>query len=401
MEDKNKILFVDHDSRYSGATVSLIYILNKFKQANYELYIVTSKTQDDAKIFLPYTEEIHFLKKIYNLNISQTNTLSLRKLKGIYTLYLIVIRIFTGFFKAFSLLRKIRPDLVYINEYVLVQFSYAAKLLKIPVVIHIRSLIYKCKMQWSRTFLNRLVVSQADAIIGISELEIDQFVPRNETEKQKFFVIPEFLTKDDFVMKSENDLVRKKYKIPSTGKIVLMLGGIHRIKGSYEFIEAANEVIKRRGDVHFFIVGTIAARDKESKKYVQKCFEIIKKNNLENYIYLIGVVNDPSDFLWSSDILVSSNSTSHFSRPIIEAWAKKKAVIASDQLHAQNLIDNNISGLLYSKGNANLLAEAIINLLDNDMLSKQFGENGYQKALNEFNAEKNTERIIKLCEELI
>jgi glycosyltransferase involved in cell wall biosynthesis len=92
---------------------------------------------------------------------------------------------------------------------------------------------------------------------------------------------------------------------------------------------------------------------------------------------------------------VSTSNLSHFSRPIIEAWAQKKSVIASDTEHSQNLIVDHFDGLLYENMNTFDLQNRIVEVMYNPALNEKLGENGYRKAVRLFHEDNTSDLIIK------
>jgi glycosyltransferase involved in cell wall biosynthesis len=103
----------------------------------------------------------------------------------------------------------------------------------------------------------------------------------------------------------------------------------------------------------------------------------------------------------ATDIIVFPSTVPHFARPIIEASAMAKPVVASDIGGPRELVVPDETGLLIPPESPEKLAEAIISLLDNPELMIRMGEKGYQHASNKFDAKVNSERTFAVYDELL
>ncbi len=84
--------------------------------------------------------------------------------------------------------------------------------------------------------------------------------------------------------------------------------------------------------------------------------------------------------LHDSTFLISPFVIEHFSRPIIEAFANMKPVIATNIEGMNEIVDDNVDGLLVDRNKPRSLAKAINYLNANPELIRQMGVNGYEKA---------------------
>jgi glycosyltransferase involved in cell wall biosynthesis len=78
----------------------------------------------------------------------------------------------------------------------------------------------------------------------------------------------------------------------------------------------------------------------------------------------------------------------------------KKPVIGSNHGGLTEIIVNNETGFLVEPNNETKLAEAISKLIESPELRKQFGESGYQRAINEFSVGTYVNKFEKLLLEI-
>lgn len=397
-----KILILDHDEHFSGSTKSLLYILDKFKKNGYDITIVTSKSEDYFAEFNKFDINVIKFNSHYKLNISSLNKIDFLSIKGLYSIYISIFRFVRGIFASFKYINRVQPDLIYINEIVLFQFGIVSTLKNIPTIINVRTQFTKGSFGFTGLFIKNLVNKFCNAVIAISEIEKMQFnnIFFNVTD-EKYFVVREFLSKKDFFIDQNIASIKEKYNIPLNKKIIIMIGGFHINKGTKEYLKALKVLQKRNSDHHFILVGAKNKVGKTHEEYYISCIRYIKEQNLTNSLSIIEEISDVNELLSASDILVSSNNISHFSRPVIEGWAKKKAVIATDLPHSRKLIENKIDGILYNSGEYLELVNAIKLLSSDEELYNKIAQNGYNKALTLFDSEKNTDEIINICENLM
>lgn len=404
MDSTPKILFVDHNLEFSGSVVSMSYLVKGFVRNNLRV-IVLSKLGDRVRIYFESlgAEAIFYsnsnLKSIsLSFHISdKTKFLSIQWFKNLVK---DILYFLNGIILSVKIINKVKPDLIYINEYVAIQFVLYARIKSIPVVVHIRSLFIDQKYNL-RIFLLKKVLQRLTSLnIAITSLEASQ-IGKWEKIKYKTLVVPEFLDDSDFEVPKNTSEIKSKFNIKTTDKVVLFLGGISEIKGTKIFLDAINKI--PYSNVKFFVAGPIKnySKSKIISNYYMHCIELINSMKRTHSIELLGNVNNVKELISISDVLVSCSTKTHFSRPIIEAWAQSKAVIASDILHNRELVTHNVNGILYPADDSNSLAKAIKELLYDDQLRLHLGMNGLKTAKDKYYSATNFSKIFDACCKLL
>ena len=390
---KPTILFVDNDPRHSGPTVSMNYLIDSFIANNYEIGLVTSKSKSDIIEYEKKNIKIYSFSTNLYLNLHFTNWYSVFTLKGAYFFLQMFFRLFKGTFLAYSLIKKAKPDLVYVNEYVLVQFAIAAKLQKITAITHIRSLFLNGTFGLRKKMLSVILLKCNEKIFAITPLEANQIIVRSNKQKNKIIIVPEFLNDENFKINYPVEEIKKAIGIPISKKIILMLGGIEKVKGTYELIEAIGLLKKELPSIYLVIAGNFD-RYHSNLRYWESCQKLLDMYNLKNDIKILPPLQDANQLIAIADIVVSSSIISHFSRPVIEAWAKLKPIIAAKSIHSVEYIEDGINGLLYDPTSSEELKDKIKMILENPTLSLLISQNGYKKAQEIYNGRINTKIII-------
>ncbi len=158
---------------------------------------------------------------------------------------------------------------------------------------------------------------------------------------------------------------------------LIILGRIEEVKGHTYLLEAMPEVIKVFPDVTLLVIG-----NGTQKEYLQKQ---AADTGIENNILFLGFQKNPLPYLAHTDLMVAPSLYESFGLVFIEAFAMKLPVIAFDAPAANEIINDNETGLLVPVYNSKMLAEKIIYLLQQPAERNRLAENGYKKYVDYFN----------------
>lgn len=401
---RKRILFVDHDTFNTGSTVSMNYLIEKFRDEGYDVFVLTPKNPSESlNIFKAGASIFRFNSKFINtlmLDLHFTDRTPVLSVKGFIIVLKNLIKVFVGLKVTLNAIREIHPDMIYVNEYVVIQSSIIGYYLRIPTAIHVRSRFLEGTFGFRRYLIARAIVKFNDLVFTITSLEKDQLKIK-KVEECKVKIIGEFLSKKNFHIPEDVSELKKQFGIPEGVKVILMFGGILKMKGTLDFLLAAQKVLQLHENVTFIIAGKEFNRTPEERQYYQDCMALINAEALKPFIKITGHIDNPEELMACSDIFVSPITESQFSRPVIEAWALKKTVISYRNAHAENLIKDGIDGLLVACGRYDELADSMLKLLSNESYSCTLGENGYKKAVKEFNPDSTLSKIFNYCNQLL
>jgi glycosyltransferase involved in cell wall biosynthesis len=307
--------------------------------------------------------------------------------------------------------REQHPDLVHLNAAALLGWGVAAKLMKIPVVCHVRVPLADGYFGVRKTLVKYLTHWFTTAFIPICQYDGSKLIPSD-----KVHVVYNFVDFQQFDRALDGNKVRRELGVNPEKKIVIYLGGLNPTKGILELLLGA-EFFLNKG-VSIIIAGRmernisrlkivlinlleyfhiIEAYSTAVKKQIRK----LRDQFSENSVIIVGIRNDIPNLLAASDILVFPAAVPHFARPVIEAAAMGKVSVASDLGGLSELIDHEHTGLLVRNGDPKLFGEAVRRLLENPEECKRMGENAYQKAKYLFDSEKNCKMVHDIYESIL
>ena len=391
---KTKILFIHHSSGWGGAPINMINIINKLDNSQYETHVLLLK-DSIVKDRLSENDIMYtvckswFYRKFY-IYLSHSDAGYIPPYK-IYQL----LKIFTSWFMskyiyAPRILKNHKFDIVHLNSSALSDWIYPASK-QGKVIYHIQEPISKGRFGVRYYFIRREVEKYADKIIAISKDNAARINLAKKTE-----VVYNFI---DIPQKIEEN---------SQSKSILYVGGIAKIKGINILLEAIPFINK---DIQLNLAGHYPNLQPFSifKKIAYKLLypeayrlrsKLMIISSLDN-VNIIGSFSSISTLLEQSSVLISPFTAPHFSRPVIEAFAYGKPVIVSDVVGMDELVDNNINGIIIENGNAFALADAINSLVNTSELLYKMGAKGRKKSISRYSPQINVFKIENIYKKLI
>ena len=391
---KIKILFIHHGAGWGGAPISMMNTINKLDKSQYEPHVLLlqdSVVKDRlAENNIAYTVcKSRFYRKYYTY-LSHSDAGYIQPYK-IYKQFKIVTSWFMSkYIYAPKVLKKHKFDIVHLNSSVLSDWVYPASKMG-KVIYHVREPVSKGMFGFRYNFIRSEVKKYADKIIAISK---DNAARINLPEKTE--VVYNFIDIPD-------EIVQKSNK-----KSILYVGGVAKIKGIDTLIEAIPMINK---DIQLNLAGhfpkllhlsnfkKIAYQLLYPSAYRLR-FQLITIAKLDN-VNMIGGFSSIGALLQESTFLISPFTVPHFSRPVIEAFAYGKPVIASDVIGMDEIVDNEINGLIIKRNNPKALADAINTLVNKPELLKKMGISGRSKAIELYSPKVNILKIENMYNELI
>ncbi len=354
--NKKSILFVSHISDLSGAPVSLSLIVKMLDKNKYHVVVaLPEKGQIMAKLNIP-----NVYCQIYKDSILNKLFPSL---------------------KIYRILKERHIDLVYLNTSASIWAAKAAKLLRVPVISHIREDL--------RGVNNSLIRAKirfcSDKIILISDW-MKGFIRSNNA-----VVIHNTVDLSEFD-RLDPDRIRLHFNL--RGKTIVYAGSLEERKGVQYLIKAFPLIKAAVPDIRLLIVGkTLPGR----KNYLGKLESMANDHD----VIFAGSRPDVHDAISAADVIVVPSLNEAFGRIIIEAMACSKPVIATNVGGIPEIIENGKNGLLVPPADAKSIADAAIKLLSDRSFADMIAMAGRHTAEHQFNAKDQVNKIEAIMEKLL
>lgn len=181
--------------------------------------------------------------------------------------------------------------------------------------------------------------------------------------------------------------------------VVTIIGDLSERKGQKYFIEMAKNISQRFPYSIFLIIG--GERIAENVGYQKKLEDYARNIGIAEKIKFLGSINNVSDYLWATDILVLPSFAEGLPLVILEAMACAKPVVASNVNGIPEAVEDNITGLLVNPGDAAALTDSVSKLLSNETLRKDMGKAARMRAETLFGIGSYANRMQKIYSNIL
>lgn len=255
--------------------------------------------------------------------------------------------------------RAFRADgvrLVYLNNDATTNFAAAlgARLAKLPAVLHARGF-------HSVTRVDRMVLSWIGHCMPVSTAVRDGLLKVGITP-EKCTVVPEGLDLAQFAPRAPLPALRAELGLEPGDPVITLVGGLIDWKGQDVLLAAAPQVLARYPRARFLLVGSAYGRD---NRFAQALEQRAARPDLAGRVMLLGGRQDIPDLLALSSVVVHASTLPEpFGRTFLEGMAAGRPVIAAAEGGPLDVVAHERDGLLVPPRDPQLLAGAILRILD-------------------------------------
>lgn len=273
------------------------------------------------------------------------------------------------YFKLYRQIRKSDPEIIFLHGGAA---ALPAKLAKITSKGGIKKIIVR------ETQANHLKTSIDWIYLATAMLVADSMVYLSSDYKQQVKTKLRFLYSEKGTVVIPNGInlntFNKSPVAQDPSKIMLgMQSRLISIKDHLTLLDAFALLLKEdlRGAVELTIAGDGAFKE----TLLQHALAL----NIADKVIFTGVLEEKDlvIFLQQIDIYIHASLGETMSTAIMQAMACGKPVIASDVPGINNMIENNVTGILVPPKNATAMAEAIWLLMNNQELANKLGSNAF------------------------
>lgn len=264
-------------------------------------------------------------------------------------------------------LKRLRPDVVHAHRDDALLFTYFATLLRdVPAFVSQRGTTHFLASRTS-AFVHRS--PRVHRIIAVAQAVKDVLVGFG-VDGRKIEVIYGSFDVDRFdPARLDRSKVRRELGLSDDQKLVVQVGQLHRKKAPHLFVQAAAEVLKRRPECVFALVG-------EGDKHA-KCEKWIARLGLEGKVRMLGFRRDVPDVYAAADVAVNSSlGDEGLTGAIREALALEKPVVATRVDGNPEVVRPGETGILVERKDVGAMAQGILDLLDHPERARAFGAAG-------------------------
>lgn len=234
-------------------------------------------------------------------------------------------------------------------------------------------------------YMDSFVLKHFDALIAGAN-DIRDFLITHNQNPLTIHVVHNWV---DFSKRNPSETIAETRKKLGLDKQYILgcIGRLHPQKGQIFLIQAFANVLKEFPNTVLLLVGEGETRD-------QLTGEVSRLSLADNVIFTgTAIGNDYNNYLSAIDIYVQPSVFEGLPRTLLDAMYMKKAIVATAINGNKEAIQDGLSGLLVPSESVELLQNAILKLLRNDINLNQLGSKARETVVTNFGMESQLHKI--------
>lgn len=242
-------------------------------------------------------------------------------------------------------------------------------------------------------FLDYIIIKLNTKVYADSISQIDFLIEEGVAKKDEIFCIGNGSFGGVDIQRFNRDAnekeakeIRTKFNILSSEIVFIFVGRITKDKGVEELVKSFIGISEKYPCKLIFVGGIDTLNNLDPA--------IVETINNHPQIINAGFQEKPESFLAASDILVLPSYREGFGTVVIEAAASGLCAIGSDIPGLRDAIVDNETGLLVRKKDTASLKRAMLYMLEHSNSRSQMSEKAFQRAINNYSANKISKDLI-------
>jgi glycosyltransferase involved in cell wall biosynthesis len=287
-----------------------------------------------------------------------------------------------------ALISDFRPDIVHTHASKAgTRGRLAASACKVPVVVHTfhGHVFHSYFGQLQTSFYKRVeryLAERSSTIIAISERQKQELATEHRIcPPEKITVVP--LGFDLSRFQQTTDLLRSafrnEWKLGEDELAVVIIGRLVPVKNHILFLQGIAQAIHSvKRPIRAFIVGDGELRMQLEQKAIVLGLSIASSPDVPAaQVTFTSWIHNVERVLAGADLVCLTSWNEGTPVSLIEAQAASRAVISTRVGGVENVVDEGRTGLLCDPGDEETFKAHLIQLLSNDLLRKQMGQQGW------------------------
>lgn len=295
-------------------------------------------------------------------------------------------------------------SVIHLNSSVLAVFvpRLRARQPDLRVIVHVRE--PPSRRARVRVAMVRRWLSRADHVVFLSKHDADRWAVEAPAS-----IVPNWLQPGLTESVPTRADARERLGVGGASHVIAFLGATSRIKGIYVLIEALGQLRGEFGNLRVLLPGASSLRQSGVKRMARRVLMALGRPSETDQVEAAMVkartgellakmpaTTNIAAILAASDLLVAPSTEPHFSRPVIEAGAMARPVVASRLPGLAELVRDGITGILVAPNSANELADGIRRVLVNPEAAEAMGVAAQDYVTREHGPQVGVERLAQV-----
>lgn len=385
MDQKPKILFLNHSAQLGGAELSLIDLVSPYKEA------ATVLLFEDG-ILRKKLEELPISVQVMSINLSR-----IRRQSGILPSFLLLLGLIRLIVATGKSAKKF--DVLYANTLkAAVVALLSGLLIGRPVIVHLRDIL--SPEHFSRFNILMFVWLSnclAKRVIANSNATAQAYLRCGGTASKVTTVYNGFDFSEGRVLDQSQSLqLREQLGVPPLHKVVGCFGRISEWKGQ-------DVLLKAIASINAPLVLLLAGAPLFGENLVlEKLVTLAEDLGINQRVKFLGFCDDVPALMQLCDVIVHPSTLAEpFGRTIVEAMLAAKPVIASRVGGIVEILDDCETGYLVPPADVPALAKTLSRCLENPSESGTIAKQAQKTARDRFGMEKMHRSISAVLNEVL
>lgn len=359
-----------------GVPVYIETLAKHLDPSKFENILVCSKAYEEER-FAPYFSAIEKIGMERSISIS---------------------KILRPAWETRKLINKYKPDVIYCNSSIAGAVGRLAAIgSKAKILYNAHSWAFNMRISKKKKLFYRIIerffACFTGKIICVSNYEKTSALQNHICKPEKLQVILNGVDIAEIEQKIANSkLTRESLNIPENAYVVGMVGRISEQKAPDVFVKAARKIKDAIPQAFFIIVG-----DGPDQNEIEK---MISDLGLKDSFLITGWTTQAIEYMALFDVAVLCSRWEGLPLVVPEYFAAKKPVVGTKIDAVDDMIENDVNGIIVDIDKVSALANSVSTLYSNEDLGKKFAEKAYQTVNKKFDIKNETNAFERLVTEV-
>ena len=373
-----KILYIAHERKLGGASLSLATLIKEMKMRGHEVAaVVPFYFSPLAKEIRKQNVQTYWVFNGWWMQPKEWPRYMKFAFRMLYALEKIAVKRIAGIAKRNGF------QIIHSNSSVIDVGSRAAKAAGCQHVWHFREFgepDYQLEYIKGRENSLKMIEEGDDNVVFISKVLQDYYKDLNVADRGHVIyngISPTYVN----------------YHTHTNEKVIFLISGnLHRNKRQDLVLEAVKRLQQQGAEGFEVWIAGGAGSMKDSQIYEQELHQFVEENKLDK-VKILGRIQDMNALRSKTDVEIVASTMEGFGRVTIEAMLSANPVLASNAGANPELIRENETGWLFETGSAQSLAGKMLEIIQNKEMISPMGNKAFAFAKEGFLSEKNTKEI--------
>ncbi len=294
------------------------------------------------------------------------------------------------------LIKKEKPDVIQANGSDTLKYAVLAKVFMPGLRITYRNI--SMISAWSkkgslRHSFNKWLFRHVDYVTSVGEQALQDLRQSYQYPSTQTAVIRRGIPHFDYDSSVEKKKIAATFQFNANATLLIHVGQFSPEKNHQFLIDCFPLIKKQCPDVKLLLLG--------EGKLLQEMKEKVMNKELQQDIIFVGYQKEVQRWLSAADLFVMTSTVEGVPGVVLEAGMQKVPAVAVNVGGVGEVVIDHQTGLLVPQHDAQLLADAVIDLLKDEEKRKQYGKNACTFVQQNYSLEKCRTSFEAVYEKLV